>query len=367
MLPGSIHPSGEPVEWDRNIDHTPATINPLELQGHVLSLAATTLLARNWPEHNRHWRTLHLCGGLLSGGWSLERVVSFLRLVCMAANDQDFLDRKAAAESTFAKMQSGEPITGWTALADELDSATVRRLREWLGITSSAAYERNDRGNAQRYIIANLEKIRYCPEPEKWYFWDNGCWHIDNTGRANFLVGNGLDIIKEEQRASVGDAAEALGKWYSASCSSAHMASMVRWAKHDRSIHIPSSMLDIDPWLLACKNGTINLKTGGLQPPSRDDYITKITNATYDPEAQSDEWDRFLNDITEGNQDLQKFLQRLCGYMATGFTHEDKFVIAGDLPELENPPLCQPSTRYWGIMLVRLDLKSFDPESRRYP
>jgi len=78
-----------------------------------------------------------------------------------------------------------------------------------------------------------------------------------------------------------------------------------------------------DPWLLGTPGGTVDLRDGELREASPDDYITKITAVTPDRDCPIPRWDRFLRRITGGDVELQRFLQRVCGYALTGDTSED--------------------------------------------
>jgi putative DNA primase/helicase len=66
---------------------------------------------------------------------------------------------------------------------------------------------------------------------------------------------------------------------------------------------------------------SLDLRTGRLRSASPDDYITKIT--TVAPSGDCPQWLQFLDRITAGNSELQKFLQRICGYALTGLSIED--------------------------------------------
>jgi putative DNA primase/helicase len=74
--------------------------------------------------------------------------------------------------------------------------------------------------------------------------------------------------------------------------------------------------------LFNCANGTIDLTTGELIRPRREDLITQCSPVRFDPEAESYEWDRFLDRIFDGRQPLIDYVQRLAGYTVTGLTTE---------------------------------------------
>ena len=57
--------------------------------------------------------------------------------------------------------------------------------------------------------------------------------------------------------------------------SAARLQAMCRVAESDRMIAIIPEQLDHDPFLLNCKNGTLNLKTGEFRKHRRLDMLTK--------------------------------------------------------------------------------------------
>jgi putative DNA primase/helicase len=77
---------------------------------------------------------------------------------------------------------------------------------------------------------------------------------------------------------------------------------------------------DQDQWLLNTPGGIIDLKTGDMLPHDPEQYITKITVVT--PGGDCPRWLQFLDEITGGDIELQRFLQRVAGYSLTGSTRE---------------------------------------------
>ncbi len=92
-------------------------------------------------------------------------------------------------------------------------------------------------------------------------------------------------------------------------------------------IAMPVDTLDSDPFLLNVRNGTIDLRTGGLCPHRREDYITGVAPVDYDPDAHSPIWDRFLVDVTGGDMDLETYIQRVVGYTLLGKTDEEILIM----------------------------------------
>jgi putative DNA primase/helicase len=72
---------------------------------------------------------------------------------------------------------------------------------------------------------------------------------------------------------------------------------------------------------------TVDLRTGTEYPPRREDYCTKQTAvAPAPPGMPCPMWMAFLNRITNNNDALIGFLQRLLGYFCTGHVHEHVIV-----------------------------------------
>ena len=102
--------------------------------------------------------------------------------------------------------------------------------------------------------------------------------------------------------------------------SSATVASVERLARYDRRHAVTADEWDADPWMLNTPGGTIDLRTGMMQPHRRRDYITKIT--TVSPGGDCPLWLRFLDRVTAGDAGLRTYVQRMTGYCLTGYTLE---------------------------------------------
>jgi len=98
---------------------------------------------------------------------------------------------------------------------------------------------------------------------------------------------------------------------------------MIRAAQSEPGIAIAPEVLDADPKLLNCQNGTLNLLTGELQPHNPKDLITKICAVNYNPQAHSDLWEHFLHHAMKENSELISFLQRAVGYTLIGQNREE--------------------------------------------
>jgi putative DNA primase/helicase len=187
-------------------------------------------------------------------------------------------------------------------------------------------YTMDDTGNAKRLIDLHGKDLHFSYISGKWYIWNGSYWQEDNTGEIKRKADDtirwmeevelrsyiGTDIVKHKQ----------LQKWVARSRGSTAKNNMIKEAQHLEGIPILPEDMDKDQWLINCLNGTIDLRTGELRKHDRKDLITKIVDVEYDPKAKCLQWEKFLNQIFNGKEDLIKFIQRAVGYSLTGSIKE---------------------------------------------
>src|SRR5215203_3280612 len=84
--------------------------------------------------------------------------------------------------------------------------------------------------------------------------------------------------------------------------------------------------MDASPDLLNVLNGTIDLRTGELREHRREDLITKIAPAEYDPDAAAPVWAATLERVVPSAA-LRAFFKKLCGYALTGDVSEQLLAV----------------------------------------
>lgn len=185
-----------------------------------------------------------------------------------------------------------------------------------------------DLGNAERFVHQHKENIRYCALHEAWFIWDGKRWKRDPGIDVYFLARQTVrSIPKEAEQFEDGDRRAQVLKWAAKSESWSKIRDMVKLAQSDPTVTIEPEEFDRNPWLLNCLNGTLNLKTGTLQPHRREDLITQICPVNYDSAATCHRWKQFVSEIFCGNTALMDYIQKVCGYFLTGSTKEQDFYI----------------------------------------
>jgi putative DNA primase/helicase len=183
-----------------------------------------------------------------------------------------------------------------------------------------------DYGNAQRFIHQYGRNVCYVTSEGNWYIWDGRTWRPDCSNQIEVFAQNtARGIFSEAQHVSDAKYRSDLEKWGRGSLNHARFIKMLKVA----SAHLPVSLelFDTNKWLLGVDNGTVDLKTGELIPPRRDDRITKVGNVEYVPDAVSPLWLSFLERIFEGNVGLMLYVQKMIGYCLTGDVSEKCFFI----------------------------------------
>ncbi len=182
-----------------------------------------------------------------------------------------------------------------------------------------------DLGNAMRLVELHGANIRYSYEAKKWYCWNGKYWQEDRTGGVKRLAKKTVRQMYAEA-ANIQDDRdrEAFIKHALKSENENRLKAMVSLAQSEPGIPILLKQFDVDPFLLNCQNGTINLRTGELQEHKRGDYLTKISPIEYNPKIRSKVWETFLDRVIPDPQ-VRTFVQRFAGYSITGSVQEEVF------------------------------------------
>jgi putative DNA primase/helicase len=181
-----------------------------------------------------------------------------------------------------------------------------------------------DVGNAQRFVTAYGEELRYCAPWKKWLVWDGRRWARDERHQVReYAKAVTRAMLHEAADLPAGAVQQALAEHALRSQKVERLRGMIELAQSDPVVACVPADFDADPWLLTVANGTLDLRTAQLRAHRRSDLITKLAPVTYDPTATSVVWSRFLADAMQHNTELIAFLQRCVGYSLTGTTGEE--------------------------------------------
>lgn len=184
--------------------------------------------------------------------------------------------------------------------------------------TFAEAAHYTDMGNAQRMHALVRGRVFYVPQFDKWYTWAGTHWREDNSFEIVRMAKQTVVAMYAEAATLEDEDRKALIKWAMKSEARQRLDAMIALLRSEANMAVQPEMLDSDPMLIACKNGTLDLRNGELLPPNPDDYLTKCIDVDYEPDAECPLWEKFLIRVMGGNLDLVSFIQRLVGHALTG-------------------------------------------------
>lgn len=180
-----------------------------------------------------------------------------------------------------------------------------------------------DLGNARRLVRRHGDDLIHCRAHKSWYIWDSTRWRRDETGEIFRRAKDTARAIWDEAAAARdADTRKDLGKHAGSSEAEPRIRAMVSMAETEPEIAVSPVMLDANPDLLNCLNGTLDLAAGALRNHEARDLITKLAPVEFDPDVRSPWWEYFLRRQVP-DAALREYLARLTGYILTGRPLED--------------------------------------------
>ena len=185
-------------------------------------------------------------------------------------------------------------------------------------------YDMTDTGNAQRMRDKFVGNIKYSFVHKKWYYWTGKVWTVDYTGEIKKLADTIVNDMKKEAFAEQDeDVQETKLKWANKTASSRSKEAMIKECQHLEGIPVLPDEMDSYTDFLNVQNGVVNLRNGELIPHDSSFMMTRCSFAEYDVNGKVPElWLKFLDDVTNGDKDLQEYLQKCVGYSLSGSIRE---------------------------------------------
>lgn len=184
----------------------------------------------------------------------------------------------------------------------------------------NARYTWNDSGSGRLFADIYKGVARYVPERKMWFAYDGVRWVPDIGGLRTMelakslgdsLVRYALTIQDEQKRKSY---LEYSTRWQARSLRCTFI--------NDAQSVYPISMAEFDKniYYINCKNVTVDARTGIPHEHTAEDLITKTAGASYDPDAKSPRFLQFVDEVTGGDREKARFIQKTKGYGLTGDT-----------------------------------------------
>jgi len=224
-------------------------------------------------------------------------------------------------------------------LADAGEGETTERL---------SRYE--DLFNSRRLARESAGRLLYCGSLGGWFSWDNRRWLRSENHPEQAVAGELAAVMLAEADARVSGAetvAMSAGSKAKATPSDTQVIaaktradgalataradlarakraqtrrgieSMLSLARSEPALAVTHEAVDADPWILNCKNGVLDLRTGDLRDHNPGERLTMIAGCEYEPRTDAPRWHAFLERVLP-DASVRDFVQRLAGYALTG-------------------------------------------------
>jgi len=198
-------------------------------------------------------------------------------------------------------------------------------LEEEAGIlVEGVNYRLTQMGNAERFVDAHKDVVRYCVERGMWLVWDGKRLVADAAGRVSQLAKETFrNIIVEAASVDKSSVRESVLKWAKQSESKACIDASLDLAHRGTEITVLADELDAKPLCINLNNGIFDLATMTLNEHDIGELHTKIIPIDFVEDAECPQWEAFLETIFAGNRDVIDFIQRAVGYTLTGLVSEE--------------------------------------------
>ena len=261
--------------------------------------------------------------------WTGRNAVQMDRIFRNSGLMRDKWDKKRGTE-TYGAITIGKAIASCVDIYEPQDNATDLAISffqsgdKFQVVKNDKVYDMTDTGNAHRLYDRHGSSIRYSYNRKKWFYWTGQVWQLDESGEIKKLADEVCEDLKREAFLEQDDDIQQQKfKFAKKTASHNNKEAMIKEAQH--LYDIPASPDDFDSYLdyMNCQNGIINLRNGELIPHDSNFMMTRITYSEYDIKHKKPTmWLKFLDDVTNGNKELQEYIQRCVGYSISGSTQE---------------------------------------------
>src|SRR5262249_34833819 len=131
VFPGSVHESGEAIEFHSRYDYDPSQSTWSALKKAASNIAIATVLFKAWISGPRHEMALCIAAKLARLGWTHAEVSDLIKAIATEAKDEELNDRLLAVKTTFERYNQKKPISGEERFEELLGETTARNIHDW--------------------------------------------------------------------------------------------------------------------------------------------------------------------------------------------------------------------------------------------
>jgi len=210
------------------------------------------------------------------------------------------------------------------------------------GVTDSVfimqCLRENELGDGNLFKKLYREDFVFNKATDGWLAWEGHHWSVDSMDSALASVEGVAQVFQDEARRISKEIAkieatdngggvgqlkhqrDSLNRRVAALRSSGRRKNCLGFVHTSAdAMAIKGDEIDQKPWLVACKNGVINLKTGELEPGRHRDMLLKASPVEWQGiDAPCPIWEQSISEIFSEIKPLVDCFQRICGYAMVG-------------------------------------------------
>lgn len=190
-----------------------------------------------------------------------------------------------------------------------------------------SSFKWDDKGNGQLFATVFKDRVRWNITAKDWFYFDGKVWKLDEGGMIAARCAKALATALLKYSTTIADEIDGnalIGKYQKHILKLGQLTDRKRMLEDAKDKYFVSAdMFDQDKYLLNMQNGVLDLRSGDLMEHDPDLLLSKICSAAYDPNARCERWEKFVDEVMEGNHEKTHYLQKIIGYSLTGDTREE--------------------------------------------
>jgi len=320
VAPPSLHETGNEYCWQ---DDEPNEIELASVPDWLLEKARGNCeVAKNIPpagvRRQQGWNGTTD----VSAGARHDSMISFIGKLIQQGGTIKSIYRKANLANTNHCIPPIDESEMKTMLNSAINSWIPEEARN-IGVIQPIEYYLTEKYRAKTFSEKFISEVKYIHDQNVWGAWGGECWNIQSSTKDT-LVKFRLNKLNEELWESIAGMANPLRQQmiqFAKKCeTNKNMDAVIAIAR----MFMKKSFNDFntEDYLFSCANGLIDLKTGKLMDHDSKYLLTQTSNIEFNPEGTCNNFLSFLDDITNSDEKLKDYLQKLVGYCLTASISE---------------------------------------------
>lgn len=193
--------------------------------------------------------------------------------------------------------------------------------------------ELTELGNVARLAEITEGRLLWQTDMKTWVIWDQetGLWREDEIQPERWAIKSLQSLMETVAKDDGLDPKEkaAVRAFWRTAQKPTGISSTLGLYRGRPGASVLSSAFDSDEHVLGCPNGLVRLDAHGStfrRMLTRDDRLTHVTAAAFNPDARSDDWETFLGRV-QPSESVREWLARLVGYSLLGSNPARRIIV----------------------------------------